>query len=48
LEKSASYAYEPPAILESFDALEILGFAEGFEVYSIGNGSQTSVISLAR
>jgi hypothetical protein len=48
LEKSVSYAYEPPAILESFDALEILGFAEGFEVYSIGNGSQVASISLAR
>jgi hypothetical protein len=35
-------------IVESFDALEIMGSAEGFEVYSIGQGSQVSVISVAR
>ena len=40
--------YEAPAILESFDAMDIMGSAEGFEVYSIGNGSQTTVISVAR
>jgi hypothetical protein len=48
LEKTISYAYEPPAILETFDSLEVLGFAEGFEVYTVGNGSQVSVISLVR
>jgi len=39
--------YEPPAILETFGALEVMGSAEGFEVYAIGNGSQLLLISVA-
>lgn len=32
-------AYQAPAIIESFEALEVFGSAEGLEVYSCGNGS---------
>lgn len=39
--------YDAPAILETFAALEVMGTAEGFEVYSIGNGSNVIVISVA-
>jgi len=39
--------YEPPAILETFGALEVMGSAEGFEVYTVGNGSVVLSISVA-
>jgi hypothetical protein len=39
--------YEAPAVLETFSALEVMGAAEGFEVYTIGNGSQVATISVA-
>jgi hypothetical protein len=48
LDTSLAIAYEAPAVLETFDALEVMGAAEGFEVYSIGNGSQVSVINIPR
>jgi hypothetical protein len=48
LEQVATYAYETPAIVETFEALEILGSAEGFEVYTIGCGSSCAAISIAR
>jgi hypothetical protein len=38
--------YESPRVVESFDALEIFGIAEGNEVYTVGNGSQISIISI--
>jgi hypothetical protein len=41
-------AYEAPAVLETFSALEVMGAAEGFEVYAIGNGSGIATISVAR
>jgi hypothetical protein len=34
-------AYEAPAILDTFEAIEVLGAAEGQQC---GNGSQTSII----
>jgi hypothetical protein len=37
--------YEAPAILASFDALEVMGSSEGLEVYTIGCGSTCPVIS---
>jgi hypothetical protein len=40
--------YETPAVLETFSALEVLGAAEGFEVYTVGNGSTVATISVAR
>jgi hypothetical protein len=40
-------AYEAPAILETFSALDVMGAAEGFEVYTIGNGSTVATISVA-
>jgi hypothetical protein len=40
-------AYEAPAILETFSALDVMGAAEGFEVYVIGNGSTVAIISVA-
>ena len=36
-------AYEAPAILDTFEAIEVLGAAEGQQC---GNGSQMSVISI--
>jgi hypothetical protein len=44
MEQAASY--EAPAILETFDALEVMGSSEGLEVYSIGCGSVQCVISV--
>jgi hypothetical protein len=41
-------AYEAPAVLETFSALEVMGAAEGFEVYTVGNGSGLPTISVAR
>ena len=46
MEQSGRLPYEAPAILETFSALEVMGAAEGFEVYTIGNGSQVAVISV--
>ena len=40
-------AYEAPVILETFSALDVMGAAEGFEVYTIGNGSTVATISVA-
>ena len=40
-------AYEAPVILETFSALDVMGAAEGFEVYTVGNGSTVGVISVA-
>jgi hypothetical protein len=45
--ESAAGAYEAPAILETFSALDVMGAAEGFEVYAIGNGSTVAIISVA-
>lgn len=39
-------AYEAPAIVDTFSALEVMGSAEGFEVYAVGNGSQVAMISV--
>jgi hypothetical protein len=41
-------SYESPAVLETFSALEVLGAVEGFEVYTVGNGSNVPTISVAR
>lgn len=39
--------YESPRVVESFDALDVFGIAEGNEVYNIpGNGSQLLFISV--
>ena len=38
--------YESPRVVESFDALDVFGIAEGSEVYTVGNGSQIVVISI--
>jgi len=43
LESTTAFAYESPEIVETFSALEIMGSAEGFEVYLIGNGSTLKV-----
>ena len=48
MERPLIRAYEAPAIVETFDALDVLGAAEGFEVYGIGNGSQVALISISR
>jgi hypothetical protein len=47
MEQSPSGAYEAPAILETFSALDVMGAAEGFEVYAVGNGSTVAIISVA-
>jgi hypothetical protein len=47
LDHSSHGAYEAPAVLETFSALEVMGSAEGFEVYAIGNGSTVANISVA-
>lgn len=47
MELTPTGAYEAPAIIETFSALEVMGAAEGFEVYTIGNGSTVAVISVA-
>lgn len=36
--------YDPPRVLETFDALEVMGAAEGSVP---GNGSELAVISIA-
>lgn len=39
--------YESPRVVESFDALDVFGIAEGNEVYvAVGNGSEIFVISI--
>lgn len=48
LEHMHANAYEAPAVLETFDALEVMGAAEGFEVYLIGNGSAVAQINIPR
>lgn len=48
MEDSLTIAYEIPALLDTFDALEVMGAAEGFEVYAIGNRSQVSLINIPR
>jgi hypothetical protein len=40
--------YEAPAILESFDALEVMGSSEGLEVYGVGCGSALCVIGIVK
>jgi hypothetical protein len=47
MEQTPTGAYEVPAILETFSALDVMGAAEGFEVYAVGNGSTVPVISVA-
>lgn len=46
MDTPATIAYHSPEIVESFDAIDILGSAEGFEVYIVGTGSQIATISL--
>jgi hypothetical protein len=48
LERPVRFTYEPPMIAETFDALDVLGSAEGFEVYTVGCGSTLCAISIAR
>jgi hypothetical protein len=48
VDATAASAYEAPAVLETFSALEVMGAAEGFEVYVVGNGSGMATISVAR
>lgn len=38
-------SYESPAIVESFDAFEVMGSPEGLEVFSVGCGSQIKLLS---
>lgn len=40
--------YDAPVVLETFEALEVMGAAEGFEVYTVGNGSQVAIINVPR
>jgi hypothetical protein len=37
-----------PRVVETFEALEVMGPAEGFEVYTIINWSRLAAISVAR
>jgi hypothetical protein len=39
--------YQVPDVIDSFDALDVMGAAEGFEVAVVGNGSQLPPISIA-
>jgi prefoldin subunit 5 len=44
----ANDAYASPQVVDSFDALEVFGTAEGSEVLvAVGNGSQLPTISIA-
>lgn len=45
MDKAAAFTYETPEILDTFDALEVIGAAEG---QSCGNGSQCEVFNLNR
>lgn len=40
------FEYSSPLVLETFDALEVMGPADGAEVI-VGNGSQLPPISIA-
>lgn len=39
--------YDQPRVLETFDALDVMGAAEGLEVYVVGDGSKSVPISIA-
>ena len=41
MEKNERLPYEKPEIVDTFEALEVLGAAEGF---TCGNGSQVSLV----
>jgi hypothetical protein len=47
LDRPLSFTYEIPAIVETFDALEVMGSADGLETI-VGCGSNCSIISVAR
>lgn len=47
MDTTVTFAYQAPEIVETFDALDVLGSAEGLEVLNVGNGSTTLIISVA-
>lgn len=41
------FVYDSPMVLESFDALDVMGATEGREALVAGNGSQLPTITIA-